>query len=213
MRTGVVLAGGDVTVQLMPSRARGAPIVVAADSGLDLAERLGLTPTLVVGDLDSVSAEALARARAAGIPVERHPADKDQTDLELGISAALDRGAEEIVVLGGAGGRLDHLLANINAIASPVIGVPIEAWLGQDLVVVVTDRWCGHLGGGRLLSVMAWGGPAIVSEQGLRWPLDHVDLAAGSTLGISNEALGGPVEIVVHTGRIAVVLPMAKDLQ
>lgn len=212
MRTGVVLAGGDVTFQLVPSKARAASIVIAVDSGLDLAERIDLTPTLVVGDLDSVSGGALDRARAAGVPIEEHPRDKDQTDLELGLAAALAAGAEEIVVLGGAGGRLDHLLANVGAISSVDIAVPIEAWLGEDLAVVVTARWWGDLAAARLLSVLPWGGPANVSEVGVRWPLDHADLAAGSALGVSNEALGGRAEITVHAGRVVVLFPTAKEL-
>ena len=65
--------------------------MIAADAGLDHAEALGLPVDLVVGDLDSVSKEALERARRAGIAIEEHPAAKDQTDLELALDAAMER--------------------------------------------------------------------------------------------------------------------------
>ena len=59
------------------------PTVIAADGGLDRAAALGLDVDVVIGDLDSVSAEALAAAEAAGARIVRHPEAKDATDLEL----------------------------------------------------------------------------------------------------------------------------------
>jgi thiamine pyrophosphokinase len=187
-------------------------VIVAADSGLDLAERLGITPTLVVGDLDSVSTGALHRARAAGIPIDEHPAAKDETDLDLAVVALVDAGVDRIVLVGGDGGRLDHLLANIAAVARDDLTVPVEAWMGAAFVAVVRDVWQAHLPVGAVVSVLPWAGPVVVSEEGVRWPLDHRHLVPGSTLGISNESLGGSVEITVHEGTALVVVPDSKDL-
>jgi thiamine pyrophosphokinase len=86
--------------------------VIAADSGLALAPILGCTVDLVVGDLDSVDPDQLAAARAAGAEVERHPVDKDRTDLAIALDVAMSRSPDRITVVGGHGGRLDHLLAN-----------------------------------------------------------------------------------------------------
>src|SRR5262245_60062395 len=86
--------------------------VVAADSGLHHAQELGWHVDVVVGDLDSVDPAALAAAEHRGATVERHPAAKDETDLELALLTARARGATRAVVLGVAGGRLDHFLAN-----------------------------------------------------------------------------------------------------
>ena len=85
----------------------GAP-VVAADRGLEHALSLGLEVTVAVGDFDSASPEAVAVAEAAGTRIERHPAEKDATDLELALDAAAAMEPERILVLGGDGGRLDH---------------------------------------------------------------------------------------------------------
>ena len=95
--------------------------VIAADSGLDHAHAPRRRGRLVVGDLDSVDPETLAAAELAGTTVERHPAAKDATDLELALLAARDRGAREIVVVGGHGGRLDHFLANALLLATPAL--------------------------------------------------------------------------------------------
>ena len=66
-------------------------VVMAADSGLDHARAAGLTPTVLVGDLDSVSAEGLAWAEGNS-SIERHPVDKDATDTELALRHAVDLG-------------------------------------------------------------------------------------------------------------------------
>lgn len=228
MVTGVVLAGGAFTQQLMPASLRqrfegGAPerslLVVAADSGADLAARLGIAVDLIVGDLDSVSPQTLAAARDAGAEIRRYPTDKDQTDLELAIDAAVDAGATELVVLGGAGGRFDHLLGNVGVIAAAAHRhrpASVEAWIGGAFVAVLDASaratWAAELPAGATLSVLAWSGDAVVSEGGVRWPLDRHVLAAGSALGVSNEALGGGVVVTVHEGSALVIIPEAEVL-
>ena len=93
----------------LPERA----YVIAADSGVDRALALGLRIDRAIGDFDSVSPAGLAAAEAAGAAIERHPAAKDATDLELALDAAIALEPSRILVIGSAGGRLDHLLGSI----------------------------------------------------------------------------------------------------
>ncbi|MBA2282572.1 MAG: thiamine diphosphokinase, partial [Acidimicrobiia bacterium] len=116
----VVSGGGPVpagVVEHLPPGAR----VVAADGGTDVALALGLGIDLVVGDLDSVSPEGLDAARAGGATIERHPEDKDATDLALALDAAarMLEGRGDVAVVGAGGGRFDHLLAGVLALADP----------------------------------------------------------------------------------------------
>ena len=135
--TVVVVAGGDPPTPEEIARLPADPVVVAADAGLDHAHAAGLTVAVAVGDMDSVSPEALAAAEQSGTRIERHPADKDQTDLELALELAA-RLADRVIVIGAAGGRLDHLIGNLNVLASPQwSGVDIEAWLGNAQAIVV----------------------------------------------------------------------------
>ena len=210
MRTTVVVAASDGGRQLLPSTARDAETVIAADGGLDLAEDLGLRPGLLVGDLDSVTRPALERARTAGVDVREFAADKDLTDLELALAAAAGTDADRTVVLGGAGGRLDHLLANIAVIASSA--TPIEGWLGTALVVPVAEHWQLDVPEGLLVSLIAFGGDAVVTATGLQWGLADEVLAAGAARGVSNRALGGAIEVTVSSGVVLVVIPDAGVL-
>ena len=136
--TAIVLAGGDTVdpdvVEDLPDDA----FIVAADSGLDQAMGLGLEVDLLVGDMDSVSPQALA---AYGeVPTEVHPTDKGHTDLELGLRAAVRMGVDRIIIVGGSGGRLDHFLANALLVSSVDFAQVDVEWLTGDarLHVVAT---------------------------------------------------------------------------
>jgi thiamine pyrophosphokinase len=215
----VVLVGGDpVPCDLASDLPRGA-VVVAADSGLHLAEPLGLTVDLVVGDLDSVDPAVLAAAEAAGTRVERHPVAKAATDLQLALEAAVTHAPRRITVVGGAGGRLDHELSLWQLLASPVYaGTPIRAWSGRARTDVLHAGGALDLDGrpGELVSLVPVHGPARgVTTGGLLFPLSGEDLPAGSTRGVSNQFVAtrasvhlvGGVLLAVRSGERGPPLP------
>ena len=185
------------------------PLVVAADSGLEGARALGLAPALVVGDMDSVGADALAAAEADGVPVERHPAAKDATDLDLAIDAALAREPRRLLVITGAGDRFDHALAVALSLAGPRLAeVPVEAWIGPAHLWVVRDRLTLEAPAGTLVSLLPAHGPARgVTTTGLRYPLAGEDLAPGTTRGVSNEVVAARATVEVRDGVLLAVLP------
>jgi thiamine pyrophosphokinase len=207
-----VVVGGGGPPELDPG-ALGVPhdrvLVVAADSGLEGARRLGLTPDLVVGDMDSVDPAGLAAAERAGVPVERHPAAKDATDLDLAIDAALARGARRIVAITGAGDRFDHALAVALSLAAPrLAGVAVEGWIGRARLWVVRDEAVLTGEPGDLVSLLPVHGPARgVTTEGLLYPLVGEDLEPGTTRGVSNELTATAARVRVRAGVLLAVLP------
>ena len=184
-------------------------LVIAADVGLAEANRLGVRVDLLVGDLDSVSAADLKAFEGAGGDVRRHPEDKDATDLDLAIGEAIAAGVERVVVVGGDGGRLDHLMGNALVIASPRnAAVQIDALFGAARLHVVRGRREFHGVADELVSLFALGGSAGgVTTDGLRWPLENAVLEPGSSLGISNRFLGERASIAVGSGVVLAVRP------
>lgn len=209
----LVFAGGDPPPSAVVAHLPAVALVVAADSGLDHATALGRLVDLVVGDLDSVNLELLAAAQARGATVETHPREKDHTDLELALDAAVARGARQVTLVGGHGGRLDHLLANLTVLASPRFAAArLDAWIGNAYAVVVRDDEV--LGGppGSLLSLLPLGGPARgVRTTGLRYPLHDEDLDAGTTRGVSNEFTGPSARIQIRAGTLLAIRPHALE--
>lgn len=186
--------------------------VVCADSGVSLAVRLGLDIDVVVGDLDSVPADDLRLAEERGAEVRRHPVDKDHTDLELALRVAATD-TDTIVVLGGAGGRLDHALANIAALASPdLAGVVVRARLGPDDLHVVRGSAELDLPLGATVSLLPSGGPARgITTHGLRYALDDDVLSPWSARGVSNQVSARPVRVEVRDGCLLLVHPRVPD--
>jgi thiamine pyrophosphokinase len=208
-RVVVVFTGGDPVDAALRGRLPEGAFVIAADSGVSQAAALRYPVDVAVGDFDSVDPVALAALEAKGTRIERHPAAKDATDLELGLVAAAAHGATRVIVVGGHGGRVDHFLANALVLTSPAFAaMQVEALVGPARLVVVTDR--AQLGGepGDLVTLLPVGGAAVgVRTTGLLYPLAGEDLAPGTTRGVSNEFAAPDATVSVEAGTILVVQP------
>lgn len=214
LRRVLVLAGGDPVRLPLPRRLPPFDRVVAADGGYAAAALLELEADLLIGDLDSVTSEELDAARAAGTRIEQHPVDKDRTDLALALDAVVAGGPAEVLLVGGHGGRLDHLLANVALLAAPEYAtLRLTALLGDAVVTVVSDRAVLDGTCCELVSLLAMHGPAHgVSTTGLRFPLEHATLPVGSSLGVSNRFTGPRATITVTDGVLVVVQPGGSDV-
>jgi len=212
-RTVVVFTGGDAPPGDVASLVPPSAVVVAADSGVDHALAAGVMPSVVVGDLDSVSAEGLAAAVAAGAEVQRHHPDKDHTDLELALVLAVGLEPDDVVVIGGGGGRLDHVLANAAVLAGPSLApVSVVAHFGAATVVVARPgAQCVVRGTpGQLVTLLPVGATATgVATTGLRFVLDGDDLHPWSARGVSNQFLDDTATVGLATGVLLVVIPHA----
>jgi thiamine pyrophosphokinase len=208
MRSAIVISAGGHVRRALPPFPNDA-IVIAADGGALEAQRLGIRIDRLVGDLDSAPEDVVARLHGEGVPIERHPTDKDASDLELSLEVALREGAERILVLGGDGGRLDHTIGVGLLLASHRwVGVMMDAVLGAALVHVVHAERTFSGEPGELISLFAMGGPAAgVSTTGLRWQLDDDDLESGSTRGLSNEFVESKATVRLREGTVFAIRP------
>jgi thiamine pyrophosphokinase len=209
----IVIAGGDAIDPKLRAVVPEGARVLAADSGADHARTLGLAVDELIGDLDSVRPGSIDAIAGAGGTIDRHPAAKDFTDLELALQRAVALRASRVVVLGGHGERDDHHLANRLLLAAPFLAATdVVAWSGRARIAVVrtTARFRGPEGS--LLSLLAVGGPAgPVRTTGLRYPLDEEILGVGSTRGVSNELVAVEAEVAVDAGVLLAVQPDAID--
>lgn len=190
----VVFAAGAEAVPLSDD-----DFVIAADGGASAAPRIDL----LIGDLDSLPADTTARL------VERHPEAKDASDLELALDAALGREPERVLVLGGAAGRLDHLLGVLLLLGSDRYGdVELDARLGAAGVHVVRRARVLSGTSGETISLFALHGPATgVRTRGLVYPLDGETLEPGSSRGLSNAFAAIEATVELADGVLLAVRP------
>lgn len=198
----VICAGPKLPEQIaLPAGAT----VIAADGGAVWARSLGLQVDLLIGDLDSIPAHVAAEIAN----VERHPREKDATDLELALAAALRLEPSSVLVVGSAGGRFDHLLGSLLLLAADSYrDVQIDAQLGQAAVHVVRGTRTLRGERGELISLFAAHGPAEgITTEGLVYPLRGETLEPGSSRGTSNVFEAPAARIEVGRGVLLAVRP------
>ncbi len=202
-RVGVLFTGGNG-----PPRAyaeaivRSADMVVAADSGWDLARSMGANPELVMGDMDSIRDPEILR-KLSPERVLTFDVEKDETDTEIGLRYLHEHGISDVTVIGGGGGRLDHL---IGILALFDRETPPSRWLTErDEVLSIEGHMTltGMLG--KACSFFPAGiGPCTMRTTGLRWPLDNLRWTHGD-VGISNFGVHDIVTIEMLSGRLIMV--------
>lgn len=186
--------------------------MICADGGANFAALSGRMPNLVIGDLDSISPENLNQCENAGCLIERYPCEKDETDLELALSRAEEQarfvGERDIWLYGATGKRIDHFLGNVALMLAyakkgyriRLVDPEHEMWILQGY-----EGIRGSLG--QEISLIALSEKAIVTTEGLYYPLQNGVLLQDSPRGVSNVFLGEEAVIQVHEGWVMVVLP------
>ena len=220
-RHALVVADGDV-----PSRAAldaawpgwdaGVTDVIAADGGFARALAVGLEPTLLVGDLDSLEPVPRRRRRGRRREILRSPVAKDESDTELALLEAVRRGATRVTVLGAFGGpRLDHELANVWLLGHPALAGVAVALLDARRV----RRWSpppaptAEPSSGRCRGewaprsrLLPFGGDVDgVTTRGLRYPLHDEPLLAGRPAACPTSARRADAAVRCARGRLLVI--------
>lgn len=185
-------------------------LIIATDGGAVHCHAIGITPHLLVGDMDSIPGWLLAQLEQQGVEILRFSPRKDKTDLELAIELAIDRGADTIVLLAALGLRWDMSIAAVMLLASPHFanislmlrdGSTDIFRIGSGQKITVSGR------PGDRLSIIPLNGPACgVSLSGLAYPLSDHDIPVGATLGISNVFTHPQARIELRQGILLCVL-------
>jgi thiamine pyrophosphokinase len=207
---GIIFIGGEgPSVQLCKSFVSGADLIVAADSGLIAAENAGIKPDWIIGDMDSLD-DSLRLLSYPPERVLRYPRDKDFTDTEMALWFLRDEGCLSIWIVGGGGGRIDHLFAIRSLFErenSP------ERWLTAQEDIYCVDggqELFLPLPAGSLVSVFPLGGgPWEAASKGLKWPLNGLAWDRGF-FGISNVAVTGSISVQAVRGRFMVIVPIIR---
>jgi thiamine pyrophosphokinase len=179
-------------------------LLIAADGGTRHILALGLTPHIIIGDLDSTTFDIQPLTKR-GTQVIEFPQDKDATDLELALAHALNMDPTEIVIVAALGGRLDQTLGNIALLATPQ-PTPVTLDDGVEEIFFCRDQVKVHGSSGDSVSLIPWRDEVVgVLTENLKWPLVGETLYPNKTRGISNEMLGEEASVRIESGLLLVV--------
>ena len=202
-----IYTGGVVHREGVTERPEEGDLIIAADSGYRTAEAFGVTPRILLGDFDSLGEPNPPK----DCEVIRMPVEKDETDTQLAVSCAIDRGAKEIVIIGGLEGRLDHTLSTVAILEDlyarrcPAIltnGKNRVRFLRNSGVILPRSQY-------RFFSVIA-ADPVIkgVTIEGGKYPLKKSKLWRTHQLAVSNEITGNCALIEIAKGGAWIVESM-----
>ncbi len=191
-----------------------ADLIIAADGGANYCYELGVSPDILLGDLDSISRQALENISLSAAEIQQYPRKKNATDLELSLDLALERGATRISLLGALGGRWNMSLANILLAASASYkGIRISLLNRECEMVILHPGPEFVLTGmpGDTVSLLPLHGDVHgVTLTGFDYPLDNHTLSFGSTLGVSN-VLQSAEATVCHTAGVLLCVREVYD--
>lgn len=186
-------------------------LIIAADSGYLTARRLGVSPDLLLGDLDSLDGSKLDEGELDRLEKLIVSPIKDDTDTQLAVDKALERGADRIILIGGLGGRLDHTLSTVFL---------LEYIADRGAEGIITDgrnrvrlmkasgesRHMSVAPGYKYLSLISLTDRCEgVSISGVFYPLDRVELTRSYSYAVSNEITGDAAHITLGRGVMLVI--------
>lgn len=180
----------------------------AVDGGLAVAEAAGILPDYLVGDFDTAEDALVSRYESRCVTL-RHKPEKDATDTELAVDEALERGADEIILLGATGTRMDHTLANVHMLYR-ILQQGKQAWLlDEHNRISLHDRsfTCrkDEMFGNYVSFLPFFGETTGVTLKGFKYPLSGRTLTAGISLGVSNEAKEEVMEVSFEKGYLLMI--------
>ena len=200
----IVIAGGAISAPAFYKPfVRETDLIVCADSGYLNCEAMGIRPHLVIGDFDSCDRLVVP----LDIPVQQLPVEKDETDLHACINHVIAEGADEILLFGARGTRLDHSLAAVSLVYMGLSqGVTIrlidehnELFMFSGSVEIPRKEGCK-------LSLLPVTPVTGIHAEGVYYPLNGQNMSWGNPYGVSNEFVADTAKITVESGVLMVIL-------
>ncbi len=179
--------------------------VVGVDSGTEYLYKLFLIPNLIIGDLDSINTKTLERAKKDSVEIISYEVDKDKTDFELTLDYIKIKGSNNITVIGGESGELDHLFGNLISISAFHTNEHIE-WKQSKKNIIFPNSELIKIERGKVFSLLALSNLEGVSINGAKWNIKNKNIKYGSTKTLRNITNAEVLKVRVDSGNYCLVI-------
>ncbi|MBR2409866.1 MAG: thiamine diphosphokinase [Lachnospiraceae bacterium] len=208
--TAILICGGTLSAAFLKevTKQYQDAVIYAVDGGLTVADEAGVIPNVLIGDFDTAK-ETLVSKYEAKCETVRHQPEKDATDTELAVEEAMKRGADSLVLLGATGSRMDHTLANIHMLYKVLLQGKKACILNENNRITLHNRSFrkrrDSLFGQYVSFLPMFYDVHELSLTGMKYPLRDKTLVAGTSLGVSNEAVGNEIEVSFSKGFLLMI--------
>lgn len=204
----LVLNGNIGSLKKLESLGRKFDFILCADGGANYCLKASLMPSLVIGDLDSISKETLNQIYELNIPIKKFPTKKDKTDAELSLDYLISEGFKDITLIGSIGNRIDHTLANLLLLTKlNKKGIQGRIVDNNNIIYLVDKELILNKEKDSFLSIIPITNTgAIVTLKGFEYELESTVIDFGSTFGVSNKILDERGHILVHEGQCLAIV-------
>ncbi len=209
MRRAIIFCSGEMDTDHVWLPEYQKDLVLCADGGYRHAKRLGIIPDLIIGDLDSGISEYPSEVAS-----RIYPSEKDATDTNLCLDYAMEQGCQEVIILGGFGGRLDHEFSHYSLLLYGLRrGVRVklvngchEIWMEDKPFVLKPDNK-------KYVSFFPFGGDVEnFSVRGLKYEAECIKLSCDLVQASSNQFKDGKIaEISFEKGGILLIMRCAEN--
>lgn len=206
-----IISGGNINYDFALSFLEKHPVtcLIGADRGIEFLKRAEMVPDYIVGDFDSAGSETLSHFRKKGVEIRAFKPEKDDTDTQIAVNLAMEKGNTCIYILGGTGSRLDHVLGNIQ-ILGQTAEAGIECYLidEHNRIRVINNKISIKKAEqyGNFVSIVAHTTEVKgLDLVGFYYPLSNYTMSCNQALGLSNEIIAEEAFISVTEGALIVI--------
>jgi len=204
-----VFAGGEFSAQCIPrTELRADDIYVCVDRGVEYCLAANLQPHILIGDLDSVSANVLSDSRLDDVPRQIHPSRKAASDLQITLEWLESDPPDEVILLGVSGGRTDHMLFNwlLPVLTDWSFSLQLIDTTTRAYLLTHSQPWEIDTSSGQTVSLLPLSTAIGVTTKGLQYGLSGATIQPGSTLGLSNIADAASFAVSLSSGRLLIMV-------
>ena len=206
MKCLIVTAGQPPEYELLAAHTKDADLIICADGAAGALIEHNIIPDVLIGDFDSASNSNIAFLETSGSKLIRLEVQKNETDTEAAVALALKSGAEDIVILGALGLRLDHALGNLGMLIK-ADRAGVRCLIIDELHEITAARGTYMLHGipGQTVSILPMTGDITVTATNLYYPLDRLLLRHDASRGISNVLVSSPATLEIEGGYALII--------
>lgn len=206
----LIVAGGSIDDSLLKSEYSNGSYdyIIGVDHGIDALDRLGITPSLCIGDFDSADTEIAKKYKSLNNTIVLNP-KKDYTDTHMAVLEAVKLKPDSITIMGATGSRIDHVLGNISILLIPLkYGINAYILDSNNRIRLIDSHCIIHKNSlyGKYISCIPYSDRVDgIYLKGFCYDLDNASMTYGETIGISNELREEEGHIRIGSGYMLVL--------